>query len=293
MAGLIERIGYFTRQSAQRLAGRSGCPNCGHDRFELRDRKALVTELRACLHCRLMYRYPVDPPERSVDFYQTDYRQGFTTTMPDDATLAQLIDRRFVGHEKDYAPLVELIARLGIRPGMRVFDFGCSWGFGSWQFARAGYTVTALEISRDRARYARDKLAVDVFDDLAELEAERDLHGTFDLFFSNHVLEHVPSPSDVVATARRLLKPGGLFLAITPNGSLSYRAVSRESWHRSWGKVHPNMLSDAYWAREFAGTPHFIGSLPNGGGRIGSWAAQPTEVQDDLRGNELVCAAQL
>ena len=209
MAGYIEKIGYFIRQAARRLQGASGCPNCGHAGFQTCDRKALVTELRDCMRCRLMYRYPTDRVEDSVEFYQKDYEQGFTTDMPDAAALQQLTDIRFAGHEKDYAPLIALVADLGITPGMQLFDFGCSWGYGSWQFAQAGYNVKSFEISRPRARYAREKLGVDVIDDVTALENMTNQGGICDLFFSSHVMEHVPSPSDAVATARRLLKPDG------------------------------------------------------------------------------------
>lgn len=186
-----------------------------------------------------------------------------------------------------------MVADLGIAPGMRIFDFGCSWGFGSWQFAQAGYDVKSFEISRPRARYARGKLGVDVIDDVTTLAGASHLDGIYDLFFSNHVLEHVPSPSDAVATAKRLLKPGGLFVSITPNGSLGYRKTAPESWHRFWGKVHPNMLNDAFWAREFAEAPHFIGSLPHSRAALVGWAAAPDQVQDSQQGDQLICVAHV
>ncbi|KHQ50162.1 methyltransferase domain-containing protein [Mameliella alba] len=293
MMNLAEKIGYLAQQAARRLVGATGCPNCGHDGFETRDRKALITELRDCSRCRLMYRYPTDPVEDSVDFYQEDYAQGFTTDMPGDAALVALKKDRFAGHEKDYAPLIALAEDLGILPGMRIFDFGCSWGFGSWQFTQAGYDVKSFEISRPRARYAREKLGVDVIDDVDALAAASRLDSSCDLFFSNHVLEHVPSPSDAVATARRLLRPGGLFVAITPNGSLGYRDVAPESWHRFWGKVHPNMLNDNFWVREFAGTPHFIGNLPHSRAALADWASAPGQVQDSQQGDQLICVARV
>jgi 2-polyprenyl-3-methyl-5-hydroxy-6-metoxy-1,4-benzoquinol methylase len=295
MTNYMEKFGYLTQQGMRRLSGSggAGCPNCGYGGHERRDRKALVTELRDCTRCRLMYRYPTDPVEDSVDFYQEDYEQGFTTDMPDPAALRQLIDTHFAGHEKDYTPLIALMADLGIAPGMRIFDFGCSWGFGSWQFAQAGHNVQSFEISRPRPRYARDKLGVDVIDDTSVLAAAAHLDGTFDLFFSNHVMEHVPSPSDAVATARRLLKPGGLFVAITPNGSLGYRAAAPESWHRFWGKVHPNMLNEKFWLREFADSPHFIGSLPHCRDQLSSWTTTSGKVQDSLQGDQLICVARV
>ena len=47
---------------------------------------------------------------------------------------------------------------------------------------------------------------------------------TFDVVVSNNVLEHVSRPATVFAEVRRVLKPGGMFLAKTPN-SLHYVAL--------------------------------------------------------------------
>lgn len=41
--------------------------------------------------------------------------------------------------------------------------------------------------------------------------------GEFDVVFSDNVLEHLPDPSSTLREVRRVLKPGGVFLAKTPN----------------------------------------------------------------------------
>lgn len=40
---------------------------------------------------------------------------------------------------------------------------------------------------------------------------------SFDLVFSIYVLEHVNNPAELVEEIRRVLRPGGIFLALTPN----------------------------------------------------------------------------
>ena len=59
-----------------------------------------------------------------------------------------------------------------------------------------------------------------------------------------------------------------------------------------WGKVHPNMLNDKFWAREFENEPYFIGSLPNSLKRLAGWVANPKQMQDSLSGDQLICLAK-
>ena len=145
--------------------------------------------------------------------YQTEYEEGFTTSLPSDAKLAALMQSGFRGHEKDYAPYVDVLGALGVEPGARLLDFGCSWGYGSYQLRRAGFDVEACEISAPRAAYGRDKLGVRIRD-VAGLPDE-----SFDIFFSAHVIEHVPSVSQLLELGLRVLRPGGLLVTFTPNFS--------------------------------------------------------------------------
>lgn len=272
---------------AQFDAARFDCPNCGSADNEVVDRKYRVTQLRRCRACRLLYRTPTDDPVLNVSFYENDYAQGFTTSVPDDAARAIMMDRGFVGSEKDYAYYIGVLAQLGVGPGRVVFDFGCSWGYGSYQLARAGYDVTAYEVAPSRRRYARDKLAVRVVDDMERGAAT--LTGTVDCFFAAHVIEHVPSPAQAFDHAMRLLKPGGLFVSFTPNGSAGHRAAS-PAWSKLWGEVHPNFIDDAFLDHSFRSSPRVVGSSPV---RKAGLPSSPGLVRlDDLAGGELFFAAR-
>lgn len=46
--------------------------------------------------------------------------------------------------------------------------------------------------------------------------------GSFDAVFCINMLEHVPSPRQVLEEAARVLVPGGRFLAVTPNGNVEW-----------------------------------------------------------------------
>lgn len=77
---VVDRIAYLLLSLMRRLqAGFDQCPNCGSRRYRRIQRKYLVTTLRRCEDCRLLYRYPIDRPQAARRFYQRSYRQGFTT----------------------------------------------------------------------------------------------------------------------------------------------------------------------------------------------------------------------
>ena len=284
----MARFGYFVRSlAAQFSSARFACLNCGTGGAAVVDRKYGVTQLRRCRACALLFRTPTDDPVGNASFYENDYAQGFTTSLPDDAALAAMMDRGFAGGEKDYAYYIGVLARLGVGPGRAVFDFGCSWGYGSYQLARAGYEVTAYEVAPSRRRYARDKLAVRVVDDM--VGGTEALAGAFDCFFAAHVIEHVPSPARAFDHAMRLLKPGGLFVSFTPNGSAGHRAAS-PAWSKLWGEVHPNFIDDVFLDYSFRSSPRVVGSSPV---REASLPSVPGLVRlDDLAGGELFFAAR-
>ncbi|MER8639785.1 class I SAM-dependent methyltransferase [Mesorhizobium sp. M1365] len=294
ITNIEERLQYFASQVRRRWKNVSNeCPNCKGLAYRTLDRKLVVIELRECMRCKLMYRFPADTNDDNYEFYQKQYSQGFTTDLPDKDTLTELCRSNFAGHEKSYAGLIELIERLGFGPGARIFDFGSSWGFGSWQFGHRGFDVKAYEISSMRAEFSKRELNVNCETDISILESSDELHGYFDIFFSNHVFEHIPSPRRAIQLARRLAKKGGVFIAVTPNGSLDFRSVAPRAWHHFWGKVHPNLISDLYWKTAFENDPYFIGGLPMEKREIDNWTLNGGQFLGDRSNAELLCVARL
>ncbi len=222
------------------------------------DRKYLITQLRRCKNCRLLFRTPTDKPNFNASFYERNYRQGFTTELPSDEALSEMTRSCFAGSEKDYSYYIDVLTQLLPR-GASVFDYGCSWGYGSYQIARAGFEVAAYEVAPTRRAYARQKLGVKTADSIDSAASQ--LAGQFDCFFSAHVIEHVPSPSAAFRHAMRLLKRGGVFVSFTPNGCQERRQISPE-WHWAWGEVHPNLIDDDFLDTSFKLSPRAIGVSP-------------------------------
>jgi 2-polyprenyl-3-methyl-5-hydroxy-6-metoxy-1,4-benzoquinol methylase len=281
------KIRYLFDSARKRLGGQTlQCPSCRAADSELVQRKFLVTELHRCRACRLLYRYPLDTEEENFTYYQARYQQGFTTDCPKRADLDSLLTRSFQGTDRYFGPYIDVLQSLGVRPGARVLDFGCSWGYGSWQLKEAGYSVHGCEISQPRARYAREMLGVTVSESLAEAPSD------VDVFFSAHVLEHIPSVQEVVLAAREKLKPGGIFVAFTPNGSAAFRAAQPQYFRKSWGKVHPNLLDDEFYELVFQSDPFLLSSSPYDTESINRWNRQD-QMRSTLAGRELLVVAAL
>lgn len=279
-----QKLRYLCRSVANSFKGdRFVCPSCGARESRLVKRKMLVTALVRCANCHLLHRVPTDDPSHNFSFYQEQYQSGMTTDLPEPAALRQLLETSFRDTNKDISQKVELLRSLGVPPGTRILDFGASWGYGSWQLGKAGFDVVGYEVSKPRARFGRENLKVRLEDDLEKLAPP------FDLFFSSHVMEHVPSLSDTIALAKRLLKPGGLFVAFTPNGSLDRMRKNPGRYHMQWGDVHPNMLDEDFYRASFPGRPTLFASDPYDHKAIQAWDRK-ADLTLSLAGDELLCA---
>lgn len=101
-------------------------------------------------------------------------------------------------------------------PHGRILISGDGLGVDSFFFARAGYDVVSCEISRYGKQlagrlYEDYDVNVQMVDTLEALEPE-----SFDAIFSLDVLEHVPSPQEMVRDLSKLLRPAGLFVMSAP-----------------------------------------------------------------------------
>jgi len=257
------------------------CPACSQARTERVRRKYLVTALYRCPSCDVMFRVPKPSAEREEEFYQNEYEQGFTTDCPNPEELAKLKESCFAGTEKDYSVYIAVLRAIGLEPGGSIFDFGCSWGYGSWQLARAGYRVRSWEVSRPRARYAGEKLE-------CQLCPPEELPEKQDCFFSAHVIEHLTNPRTMWEMARKTVWPGGKMVTFLPNGNPALDSRN-PNYHQLWGQVHPLLLSPSALTRmgELHGFTVRSHTSPYNLREVGE------ESEGDLAGDELLIVGTL
>jgi len=113
--------------------------------------------------------------------------------------------------------------------GLRILDIGCGGGLVTEPLARMGAAVTGIDPAPENITIARhhaegEGLAIDYRAETAEALAARG--ETFDVVLILEVVEHVADMPAFVATAARLVKPGGLLLASTINRTLKAWALA-------------------------------------------------------------------
>jgi cyclopropane-fatty-acyl-phospholipid synthase len=90
---------------------------------------------------------------------------------------------------------MDLVCRkLQLRPGERVVEAGCGWGSLAIFMARHyGVSVRAFNISSEQIAYARNRSNEEGLSDRIEFVEDdyRNVHGTYDVFVSIGMLEHV------------------------------------------------------------------------------------------------------
>lgn len=124
---------------------------------------------------------------------------------------------------------LDLICRkLGLKKGQHILDIGCGWGsFMFYAAEKYGVKVTGVTVSKEQAAFVAEKAKRDKLPVTAKLIDYRDLTGTYDHVVSVGMFEHVGPKNykTYFKAAKRLLKPGGLFLLHTIGGNDSHAGV--------------------------------------------------------------------
>jgi 2-polyprenyl-3-methyl-5-hydroxy-6-metoxy-1,4-benzoquinol methylase len=106
-------------------------------------------------------------------------------------------------------------------PGRKVLDLGCRDGALTQAFL-AGNEVTGVDADQE-ALAAAAKLGIETR--WADLDQPLELgDDSFDVVVAGELLEHLRDPQALVAEIRRVLRPGGTFVASVPN---AYRLKGR------------------------------------------------------------------
>ena len=138
--------------------------------------------------------------ERYAEHNRSERGAGFVFARPE----REALFRRYVGG-----------------PGRRVLDLGCRDGALTQAYA-ARNEIVGVDADREALAEAA-KLGIETH--WADLDQPLDFaEGGFDVVVAGELLEHLRDPQRVVREIRRVLRPGGTFVASVPN---AYRLKGR------------------------------------------------------------------
>ncbi len=120
------------------------------------------------------------------------------------------------------------LAALGLRPGDLVLDVGTGFGRHTFELARRGHHVVAVDLAADEV--LGTKATLHAMAEAGEIAPGTDVgvlrgdatrlpfvDGAFDAVLTSEVLEHVPDDVGALAEMSRVLRPGGVFAATVPS----------------------------------------------------------------------------
>ncbi len=173
-----------------------------------------------CRQCGLLFANP----QYTNDELEGLYRDLYYDEAKNFATDFRERDRAFA--MPLYRAVVrDLIARYPRlrEKGRRVLDFGSGVGFFLDACREKGMEPLGVEFSEVAARYAKEKLGIEVQTD-PERAISRFSDGQFDLITAWQVVEHLRRPRETLRELVRILAPGGTLAIAVPNlGSIRYR----------------------------------------------------------------------
>jgi ubiquinone/menaquinone biosynthesis C-methylase UbiE len=124
-----------------------------------------------------------------------------------------------------YAPFMADVLDYDGARGMSVLDVGCGQGIDLCEYARAGATVTGIDLTPRHVELARLHLdALGLEGTVIEGDAENMPFDdeTFDRASSNGVLHHTPDFPRALEEIRRVIRPGGRATIIVYNRDSGY-----------------------------------------------------------------------
>lgn len=229
---------YFSKPKADEQKEPVRCPVCGQGGTRPCWQLDGYSFVR-CVGCSHIYQNPRPRPADLANRYDEAYKQYEVENAENFFSLMRL-GLADLGFDEIEASL----------PGSRCFvDIGCATGVLVRHMADRDWESVGIELSEASADYGRRQRGIDIRTGSLESVSFPDAH--FDLVHSSHVIEHIPEPGAFVDEIRRVIKPGGWCITVTPSVAGFQARLLGKHW-RSAIPDHVHLFSPSGLMRLFA-----------------------------------------
>ena len=140
----------------------------------------------------------------------------FINPIPDRKTLESYIQGHSLRTKIDDESYSRQLKQISIyKDKGRILDIGCSRGFFLNRMKQSGWSAFGVELNKEMAAHAKEKLGLDIF--CGTLQETRFFDEFFDVVNLRHVLEHLLSPYQTLTHIHRVLKQEGIVVITVPN----------------------------------------------------------------------------
>jgi ubiquinone/menaquinone biosynthesis C-methylase UbiE len=133
--------------------------------------------------------------------------------------------------------------------GKVVLDLGCGSGYGAARIGRFATRVEGVDVDEETVAFAQQRYSSENVS-FSRVEVGKQLpfpDASFDTVLSFQVIEHVQDDDAYLMEAHRVLKPGGVFVVVTPDRQ--HRLLPAQ---RPWNRWHVREYSSAQLERKVA-----------------------------------------
>jgi SAM-dependent methyltransferase len=178
----------------------------------------------ACERCTLVQVAPAPSADALAAYYATSYHADHG---PVDLRMTNASGERvYKPGEPEYDGAIQrmhelraeaVIGDLGLKPGARVLEVGCSDGRTLLELQKRGMVVYGLEPSLEKVAQSIERGVEAACESLDQACRGGFEAMQWDAVIAFHVLEHFPDPLEALDQMRSMLKPGGQIWVEVPN----------------------------------------------------------------------------
>jgi 2-polyprenyl-3-methyl-5-hydroxy-6-metoxy-1,4-benzoquinol methylase len=191
------------------------CRNCGLVFLDPRPTQEDISKAYAVYPTHSSVTLSNNLPRRLRSYLRRGYiagKFGYTKGVP---RLQRLVGRLVYLHPGQREVMNASIMYLSAKHRGRVLDVGAGAGAILNELRNLGWGAEGIDFDAEAVKSAVRTYDLDV--KVGTLEDQRYPSGQFDAVVMSHVIEHVHDPVQLLGECWRILKPGGMFVVVTPN----------------------------------------------------------------------------